>query len=168
MTPPNTGCGVKNKPVDRGDNMHYDNRTFPPRFLQAVFCLLLVASVAGSVAIWVLKGDQLVPAILFTVITVGLFSGLLFMHMRVRVDDEHLVVSIVPVLRRRFALRDVESAELVDSGPREFGGYGMRFGPGGAVGFLMGPGPAVRFTTGSGRIYVVVDANAEEIVRLLR
>ncbi len=147
--------------------MQYENRVFPPRFLQVIFCLLLLASVAGSVVVWVLKGDQLVPATLFTVITVGLFSWLLFMHMRVRVSSEHFIVSIVPILRRRFALSDIESVELVDSGPREFGGYGMRFGPGGKIGFLMGSGPAVQFRTRTGGTYVVVDANADTIVRLL-
>ncbi|MCK7624805.1 hypothetical protein MUU72_17125 [Streptomyces sp. RS10V-4] len=100
-----------------------------------------------------------------------LFGTLAFVHVAVRVDDEHLEVRCghMGVPRRRIPLDSVVGVDLAPRvTPRQWGGWGYRWRPeqGTAVVVRRGEGMVLRL--GDGRTFTVTVDDAEAAVACIR
>jgi hypothetical protein len=119
----------------------------------------LVVALAGSTAWWVMLG----VTVLLVLVAV---TTLVF---RVRVDDRGLVVrSPVGVPRYRVPLDDIAAVAVTTVHPTaEFGGWGIRLAPDGAVGIVLRAGEALQVTRRNGRRFVVTVDDAATAAALL-
>lgn len=120
--------------------------------LLAVVTALTSTATADAAAVWITGGVTVLLALLVASTTV----------FHVRVDDDGLAVtSAVGWPRTRVPLDDVAAAAAVEVDPMaEFGGWGMRWAPGGRFGVVLRTGEAIEVTRRSGRTFVVTVADA--------
>ncbi len=100
-------------------------------------------------------GEAVVILIVATLVLVALVVSTLAFH--VCVDESGLTVnSVVGIPRVRVPLRDIARVEAVDVNPMgEFGGWGMRWAPGGGFGVVLRSGPGIRVHRTNGKVFTV-------------
>lgn len=134
--------------------------------LGAAFVLIFVVSVVALSAspepfiAWLLVGVMLVMA--------ATFATTLAFH--VRVDDDGLrVTSVTGFPRVHIPLDEIARAEAVEVNPMgEFGGWGLRWAPGGGFGVVLRRGPGIRVTRTNGKTFTVTVDDAETGAALLQ
>ncbi len=128
--------------------------------------LLLVAVSALTIAA---SNDGVVIATLVAVVLVLVAMITMTAVFRVRVDAGGLAVtSLVGVPRVRIPLEEIERVEVVDVSPMgEFGGWGLRWAPGGGFGVVMRSGAAIRVHRTGGKVFTVTVDDAETGAALL-
>lgn len=126
--------------------------------LVAAFVLLVVVTVVTAFAD--APVGSVVVLIVATVVCAAAVVSTLAFH--VRVDAAGLTVnSIVGLPRVHVPLRDIASVEAVDVNPMgEFGGWGMRWGPGGGFGVVLRSGPGIRVRRTNGKVITVTVEDA--------
>lgn len=87
----------------------------------------------------------------------------------VRVDASGLTVnSVVGIPRVHLPLADIARVETVDVNPMgEFGGWGVRWAPGGGFGVVLRSGPAIRAHRTNGKVFTVTVEDAATGAALL-
>lgn len=128
--------------------------------LALMVVLTLVTALAGgpAQASWILA--------LVTLVLAAVVVTTLAFH--VRVDGSGLTVnSVVGVPRVHIPLSDIARVEAIDVNPMgEFGGWGLRWGPGG-WGVVLRSGPALRVHRTNGRVFTVTVDDAATGAALL-
>lgn len=132
---------------------------------------LLVASFGGFVALTLFLAGQIGsgPAVLtmapgVLVLVVGLL--LITASVRVNVADQ-IDLRFYPIWHRSIAFADVETAKVEGSSWVRFGGFGLRWRPGG-TGLIIGNMPAAVIITRAGHEYVVQCADPDAVVAAIR
>jgi len=133
--------------------------------LGAALLLMVVLTLVSSR----LAPDPLAVVVLVsaTVLLAILFATTVAFH--VRVDDSGLsVISVVGVPRVHIPLAEVAHAEAVEVSPMgEFGGWGLRWAPGGGFGVVLRSGPGIRVTRANGKVFTVTVDDAATGAALL-
>ena len=135
--------------------------------------IVLGAAIALLVAIFVVNGLLGAPGWSQLIIggsallVAALVSTSLAFH--VRVDDEGLrVTSVTGIPRVHIPLDEVARAEAVEVSPLgEFGGWGLRWAPGGGFGVVLRTGPGIRVIRTNGKVFTVTVDDAETGAALL-
>jgi len=129
----------------------------------------LVVLIAASAIVIAATDDAAVIAPLVAVTLVLLVLIAMSAVFRVRVDAAGLaVVSAVGVPRVRIPLDEIERVEVVDVSPLgEFGGWGLRWAPGGGFGVVLRSGPGIRVSRVGGKVFTVTVDDAETGAALL-
>ncbi len=153
----------------RGEDVVWLQRTSMARagliVLGAALALLIVLTIvtarlsADPVVLWIMIGVTVLMAVLVAM-TVAF---------HVRVDAAGLAVtSAAGWPRVHIPLGDVESAGAVVVNPMgEFGGWGLRWAPGGGLGVVLRSGPGIRVQRRSGKVFTVTVNDAETGAALL-
>ncbi|WP_455133085.1 DUF1648 domain-containing protein [Microbacterium aurum] len=133
--------------------------------LVAAFVLLLVVTLVSVFAD--APAGSVVVLIVVTIVCAAAVVSTLAFH--VRVDAAGLTVnSIVGLPRVHVPLRDIASVEAVDVNPMgEFGGWGMRWAPGGGFGVVLRSGPGIRVHRTNGKVVTVTVEDAATGAALL-
>lgn len=130
----------------------------------------LVLMVAMTVIALFASPDPLVLWVLSaaTFLVAALVAMAVAFH--VRVDDEGLrVTSVTGFPRVHIPLDEVARAEAVDVDPMwEFGGWGLRWAPGGGFGVVLRRGPGIRVTRTNGKTFTVTVDDAATGAALLQ
>jgi len=111
--------------------------------------------------------EAVVILIIATLVLAGLIATTLAFH--VRVDASGLTVnSVVGIPRVHVPLGDIARVEAVDVNPMgEFGGWGLRWAPGGGFGVVLRSGPAIRVHRRNGKTFTVTVEDAATGAALL-
>lgn len=133
--------------------------------LGAALALLVVLTIVTArvspdpVIVWIIVGVTVLMAVL-----VAMNSAF-----HVRVDAAGLAVtSVAGWPRLHVPIGDVDSATAVAVNPMgEFGGWGLRWAPGGGFGVVLRTGPGIRVQRRSGRVFTVTVDDAETGAALL-
>lgn len=147
--------------------MDYREKIRPAAGVRVLFAVIMVLGFILTVTIWVLRGHEVFPATVVTLLATGMPACLLLCHVRVTLTSEHLTVTLVPFVRKRFRVDDISGILVIEAGPREFGGYGYRL-TGGRSGFVMTSGSAIEFTVKGGHRYVITTPNSADLAAALR
>lgn len=128
--------------------------------------LLLVAVSAITIAV---SDNAAVTAILLAVVVLMVATIAMTVVFQVRVDATGLAVaSAAGFPRVHIPLSDIERVEVVDVSPMgEFGGWGLRWAPGGGFGVVMRSGPGIRVHRVGGKVFTVTVDDAETGAALL-
>ncbi|KAA9130644.1 hypothetical protein [Microbacterium caowuchunii] len=123
--------------------------------------LAVVAVCIAAILSWVADGG-VAAVILSALAVVVLLLAVSSTVFRVRADERGLrVASLLGVPPFQVPLTDVAAAARVTIEPMgEFGGWGMRVGPGGRFGVLLRRGEAIEVTRRSGKRFVVTVGDA--------
>ncbi|NJP48552.1 hypothetical protein HCJ93_00305 [Streptomyces sp. SBST2-5] len=100
-----------------------------------------------------------------------LFGTLAFVHVALRVDEEHLEVRCghIGVPRRRIPLSQVAGAEFVPHvTPRHWGGWGYRWRPEKGTAVVVRRGEGLLLRLWDGHTFTVTVDDAEAAVRVIR
>ncbi|MFK4789458.1 DUF1648 domain-containing protein [Microbacterium sp. ZW T5_56] len=121
--------------------------------LGVTLALSVVIAAAGSAVAWVALGVMVLAAAFVAIAT----------DFRVRVDGSGLTVrALAGWPRVHIPLADVSSVEVTEINPlSDFGGWGLRYGPGGRFGVVVRRGGAIAVTRTDGREFVVTVPDAE-------
>lgn len=127
--------------------------------LLAVMTVVTTLGSADTAAVWIMGAVTVLMALLVV-------STLVF---HVRVDEDGLTVtSAAGWPRTRVPIGDVATAAAVEVNPMaEFGGWGLRWGPGGRFGVVLRIGEGIEVTRRSGRTFVVTVDDAQTGASLL-
>lgn len=133
--------------------------------LVATFVLLVVVTLVTMFAD--APAGSVVVLIVVTIVCAAAVVSTLAFH--VRVDATGLTVnSIVGLPRVHVPLRDIASVEAVDVNPMgEFGGWGLRWAPGGGFGVVLRSGPGIRVHRTNGKVVTVTVEDAATGAALL-
>lgn len=130
----------------------------------ALLLLVVVAAITVTVSGSGVAATILVVLVVLMAATIAATSAF-----RVRVDARGLAVtSLVGFPRVRIPAAQIEHVEVVDVSPMgEFGGWGLRWAPGGGFGVVMRTGPGIRVRRTNGSVFTVTVDDAETGAALL-
>ncbi|WP_405727135.1 hypothetical protein OG885_05960 [Streptomyces sp. NBC_00028] len=99
-----------------------------------------------------------------------LFGTLAFVHVALRVDEEHLEVRCghMGLPRRRIPLSLVAGAEVAHVTPRHWGGWGYRWRPEKGTAVVVRRGEGVRLSLWDGHTFTITVDDAEAAVQIIR
>ncbi len=156
--------------LHRPQRLHIERQIDAPQLLfglalVAAFVLLVVVTLVSVFAD--APAGSVVVLIVVTIVCAAAVVSTLAFH--VRVDAAGLTVnSIVGLPRVHVPLRDIASVEAVDVNPMgEFGGWGMRWAPGGGFGAVLRSGPGIRVHRTNGKVVTVTVEDAATGAALL-
>lgn len=135
--------------------------------------IVLLAALALMVVLTLvtLFTDAPIAAVVILIVVTLALAALVVstLAFHVRVDESGLTVnSIVGIPRVHVPLRDISRVEAVDVNPMgEFGGWGMRWAPGGGFGVVLRSGPGIRAHRVAGRVFTVTVDDAATGAALL-
>lgn len=126
----------------------------------------------GSAAALVLGSTILVAFVDWWAVSITILTGAivfpLIAYLRVRIDETAVTWAFgFGIPRGTIALSDIESAEVININPMEFGGWGYRI-TGNTTGLIVRGGPGIRLNRASGRSVVISLAEPDEAVETLR
>lgn len=127
--------------------------------LMVVLTVITAVAAPDPAAMWIMIGA--------TILIVGLVVMTLGFH--VRVDENGLWVnSAAGWPRVHIPLAKITKAEAVEVNPMgEFGGWGLRWAPGGGMGVVLRRGPGIRVQRTNGKLFTVTVDDAETGAALL-
>ncbi|MBK1788645.1 hypothetical protein [Prauserella cavernicola] len=146
----------------------YRRTLTPSTRVRRVLLAALALCVALTVAVWMTRDDEMLDAVIATVVLLGIPVLMLGVRHRIDVDDRRVVLEVAPVFRKVIPRADIIGVEVLDEVRplRDFRGYGYRPLGAGEVAFVLEPGPAVRVRTRAGKSFVISDLD-RELARLL-
>lgn len=126
----------------------------------------------GSVAALILGSTILVAFVDWWAVAITLVAGIiaipLIAYLRVRIDQTAVTWAFgFGLPRGSIALRDIESVEVIDINPMDFGGWGYRLRAG-TTGLIVRGGPGIRLNRTSGRSVVISLAEPNEAAETVR
>ena len=129
-------------------------------------------AILGSVAALVLGSTILVAFVDWWAVAITILTGAivfpLIAYLRVRIDETSVTWAFgFGIPRGTIALSEIESAEVININPMEFGGWGYRI-TGNTTGLIVRGGPGIRLNRASGRAVVISLAEPDEAVETLR
>ncbi|WP_288785476.1 DUF1648 domain-containing protein [uncultured Microbacterium sp.] len=129
--------------------------------LVLLLAMTLVTGFAGAPA------GVLAITIAVTLVLALLVATTVAFH--VRVDETGLTVnSVVGIPRAHVPLSDIDRVEAVQVNPMgEFGGWGLRWAPGGGFGVVLRSGPGIRVRRTGGKVFTVTVDDAATGAALL-
>lgn len=134
-----------------------------------VLGIALAVLIASAIVTLIASPDPVVAWILgvVTIVLVALIATTAAFH--VRVDEDGLrVISAVGAPRVHIPLDEIEAVEAVEVNPMgEFGGWGLRWAPGGGSGVVLRTGPGIRVTRTTGKAFTVTVDDAATGAALL-
>ena len=152
------------------ENAVWTQRTQIARAGAWVLGLSVAVMVAITAGFLLTGGPYVWPGVLLLALTV-LMAGLVSMSLafHVRVDAAGLTVtSVVGRPRIHIPLDQIERVENVEVNPMgEFGGWGMRWAPGGGLGVVLHTGPGIRVERTGGKVFTVTVDDAPTGAALL-
>ncbi len=127
---------------------------------------LLIAAIA-TLTVAAPDANLVVPFVSLAVVALVLSTTAAF---HVRVDARGLTVnSVFGLPRVHVPLSQIERVEAVEVNPLgEFGGWGLRWAPGGGFGVVLRSGPGIRVYRRGGRVFTVTVPDAATGAGLLR
>lgn len=130
----------------------------------ALLLLVVVAAITMTASGSGTASTLLVVLIVLLVATIAASS-----MFHVRVDAAGLsVTSVMGFPRVRIPVAQIADVEVVEVSPMgEFGGWGLRWAPGGGFGVVMRKGPAIRVRRTNGTVFTVTVDDAETGAALL-
>jgi len=133
--------------------------------LGAALLLLVVVSALAIAA----SDDAAVIATLIVVVLVLIALIAMTAVFRVRVDAAGLAVtSAIGFPRVRIPVDEIDRVEVVEVSPMgEYGGWGLRWAPGGGFGVVLRSGPGIRVHRTGGKVFTVTVDDAETGAALL-
>lgn len=126
----------------------------------------------GSVAAIILVSTFLVAFVDWWAVAITLIAGIiaipLVTYLRVRIDETAVTWAFgLGLPRGSIALSDIESAEVIDINPMDFGGWGYRLRAT-TTGLIVRGGPGIRLNRTSGRSVVISLAEPNEAAETVR
>ncbi|WP_067478623.1 DUF1648 domain-containing protein [Dietzia timorensis] len=126
----------------------------------------------GSVAALILGSTILVAFVDWWAVAITLVAGIiaipLIAYLRVRIDQTAVTWAFgFGLPRGSIALSDIESVEVIDINPMDFGGWGYRLRAG-TTGLIVRGGPGIRLNRTSGRSVVISLAEPNEAAETVR
>lgn len=133
--------------------------------LGAALALLVAVSVVTVAA----SGSAIATTVLIALVVLmaAVIAATAVFH--VRVDEAGLTVtSATGFPRVHIPVADIERVEVVDVSPMgEFGGWGLRWAPGGGFGIVLRSGPGIRVARSDRRVFTVTVDDAQTGAALL-
>ncbi|HXH35575.1 MAG TPA: hypothetical protein VNJ54_14415 [Plantibacter sp.] len=134
----------------------------PPALI--AICLTALLAVATFIT-WTVVTTQ--PSEWFAVpgifVVCGGVGALILTPQHLRISEDEALLRALFFVRVTLARRDLNVEVLDDRSTLMYGGWGIRFLPGGMLGFVSGRKPALRFTTADHRQYLFTTSRAIEL-----
>lgn len=134
---------------------------------QRVSGLVFLAAAVILAIVWALflwkVGTRTRIWIYLAVVTLFISGLLAMMHMRTTVDREKVTVSLFYLFETSIPLQDIAAAQATGYAPlRDFGGWGLRFGPQGRA-YSMRGNAGVQLTLSDGRTLLLGSQRPEAL-----
>lgn len=138
----------------------------PPALI--AICLTALLAITAFVT-WTVVTTQ--PSEWFAVpgifVVCGGVGALILAPQHLRISEDEVVLRALFFVRVALPRQDLNVEVLDDRSPLMYGGWGIRFLPGGVLGFVSGRKPALRFTTADRRQYLFTTSRAIELLERL-
>lgn len=126
----------------------------------------------GSVTAIILGSTILVAFVYWWAVAITIVAGIiaipLIAYLRVRIDENAVTWAFgFGLPKGSIALKEIESVEVIDINPMEFGGWGYRI-TGNTTGLIVRGGPGIRLNRTTGRSVVISLAEPDEASETLR
>lgn len=168
-TQPRAGTATLDPPLGTGERAIWLRSVRLARGGVIVLCAALALLVTVAIVTVAASGSSVAATILIALVALMAATIAATSAFHVRVDATGLAVtSVVGFPRVHIPVTQVARVEVVDVAPMgEFGGWGLRWAPGGGFGVVMRTGSAIRVHRVGGGVFTVTVDDAETGAALL-